>query len=292
MAIRLREHPDSRELTFGSQGGGQYFHLTAITTNGESETEVWLYVMSQSTPYYNGFIRQSLVVKPLGGPLFDVVIQYGTAGVGGGDQPVGGVAGDGSPPTAPTAPAGASDPLLSGYSFSVNCPRIHFTQSRVTISATGRGAIVAPDYKGAIGIDLDGRIQGCDFPPDPRTTFSRTWGRATVTQGYVSDLTNLAGRPNDAPFYGWNAGEVILMSAQGQYTQGEGWSITANFGVEENEVDIEICDGLTVPAKRGWDYLWVLYRRNLDGNELVTLPDAAYVEEILRSADFSLMGIG
>src|SRR5688572_6342603 len=116
MAIRLREHPDSRELTFGSQGGGQPFHLTAITTNGESETEVWLYVLSQSTPYYNGFIRQSLVVKPLGGPLFDVVIQYGTAGVGGGDQPVGGVAGDGSPPIEPTPPAGASDPLLSGYS--------------------------------------------------------------------------------------------------------------------------------------------------------------------------------
>ncbi len=291
MAIRLREHPDSRELNFGSQGGGQTFHVTAVTTAGESETTVWLYVMSQSTPYYNGFVRQSIVVKPIAGPLFDVVIAYGTAGVGGGDQPVGGIAGDGSPPIEPTAPSG-STPVISGYSFSITAPRIHFTQSLDTISKTKRGGGDADDHKGAIGIDLDKKPQGVDWPPEAAFTFTRTWGLATVTTSYFNTLAQIAGRTNNATFYGFAAGEVLFQSATGNYTQGEGWSMSASFGVSKNVVNLAICDGLTVPAKGGWEYVWVEYESIDDGGKKVTVPRAAYVEKIINPAAFGLIGIG
>lgn len=294
MAIRLREKPDSRELHFGASGGGETWRYTAITTGGESRLQVWLYVLSQTQPILSdsGFIRQDIRVQAGAGPLFDVEVEYGTTGVGGGDQPLGGVGNDGGAPTNPTAPGSSSAPLTSGYSFSIKAPRIHFTQSRVTVSATKRGGGVARDFKGAVGVGADGKVEGVDFPPDPRITFSRTWARGSVTQGYLATLAALAGRPNDAEFYGWDAGSVILMQADGQFTRGEGWSITASFGVEENEVNIAICDGLVVPAKKGWEYLWILYEEIQDGNNVVTVPAAAYVEELLRPTDFALMEIG
>lgn len=295
MAIRLRESPDSRELHYGASGGGQTLKFTAVATGGESEPEVWVYALQNTSPYFNGFVRQDVKVSRQAGPLFTVEVEYGTTGVGGGDQPLGGAGNDGGSPSNPTAPAGDSTPLTSGYSFTVNCPRVHFTQSRLTVSATKRGGGVALDFKGKVGVEKSEggmKVQGVDFPPEPRLTISRTWARAQVTQGYISTLLNLAGRPNNAPFYNWDAGQVILMSANGQFTQGEGWSITGQFGIEENEINIVICAGLVVPAKKGWEYLWVYDEWVRDGNDKVLVPGAAYVEELLRPASFALMEIG
>lgn len=292
MAMRFKEPHDSRELTDGASGKSQKFKGTVIATDGEDELAVRLFVYSVAPPTYNGLIRGDVHVATVhAGKLYSVEVDYGTTGVGGGDQPTGGADSDGGPPTQPTAPAGPDDPLVSGYSFQVNCPRIHFTRSRVT-NATGRGGSDPPDFKGFVGVDKEGRVAGVDFPPDPATTFTRTWARATVTQGYVARLARLAGHPNIATFYGWQPCEVILMSASGQFTQGEGWTITATFGVEEGEVDLEICDGLTVPEKGGWEYLWTRDEEINDGGLVVTVPQAAYVEELLDRVDFGLIEIG
>jgi hypothetical protein len=295
MALRITEDPKSRSLEYGAQNGGQTLSFNVVATAGETETDIWLFALLNSSPYFNGFIRNNVKVDPQGGTLFGVTITYGTTGVGGGDQPLGGEGNDGGSPTNPSSPASDSTPLTSGYSFSISCPRIHYTQSRQTISSTKRGGGVAPDWKGAIGIDTSSgvnKIQGADWPPDAAFSFSRTFARATVTQGYLETLALLAGRPNNAEFYGFDEGEVILLQADGQFTQGEGWSITMKFGVSLNDTDIVICDGLTVPEKLGWNYLWVLYADVQDGNDVRTWPEAAYVEEILRPVDFSLLEIG
>lgn len=291
--IRLPEDPESRDLHYGSQGGGQTLRFTAITTAGESEVLVYLHALVNTPPYFNGFIRQDIKVTRKGAPhLFGVLVEYGTTGVGGGDQPLGGPGGDGGPPATPTAPAADNTPLASGYAFSIRAPRLHLTQSRATVASYKRGGGPAPDFKRAIGVDKDGKPEGCDVPPDPRFTFKRTVARATVTPGYLETLEALAGRPNDAPFYGRAAGEVLYLAADGQYTQGDGWSITHEFGVEANETGIAICAGLDGIAKKGWEYLWVLYEEVRDGNKVLTVPAAAYVEEVLRPAPFHLIEIG
>ncbi|VTS01533.1 Uncharacterized protein OS=Isosphaera pallida (strain ATCC 43644 / DSM 9630 / IS1B) GN=Isop_2424 PE=4 SV=1 [Gemmata massiliana] len=299
MSIFVNESPDSRDLNFGSNGGGQVLKYTVRTTAGETEAQIYLAALLGSFPYFNGFIRNDIKVSPNGAPhLWKVEISYGTTGVGGGDQPLGGVGSDGSPPTNPTAPASSSTPLTSGYSFSIRAPRLHFKRSRTTVASFKSGGGIATDRQKVIGVTKGDSSEpdGVDWPPDPSSTFKRTVAKATVTQGYLSTLFNLAGRVNDAAFYGWAAGEVIFLAADGQYTTGEGWSITFEFGVNENEPSIVISPDLPHPpeviSKRGWEYLWVVNVEQIVGTKRVLVADECYVEELIRPAPFALLQIG
>jgi hypothetical protein len=303
VAIRMQESPDSRDLHYGAQGGGQTFRLTAITTAGETEAQVWIYALQQSEPYFNGFIRQDIKVRRGSGPnYFTVEIEYGPSGVGGGDQPLGGAGNDGGPPTEPTGPGSDTAALKSGWSFSLRVPRLHITQSNLTmlrVARTGFFNGVAPNYRGAIGVSDDGKeVEGCDWPPEPAFTIGRTTARPVVTMGYIEAIRSVLGRPNVAPFYQRAAGEVMLLQADGQYSRDEGWSINWTFGVEANNPNVLICDGLpplfASIAKKGFEYLWILYVLDEDApaGQMVKVPGAAYVEQIVEPADYSLLEIG
>lgn len=299
--IRMQESPDSRDLHYGASGGGQTLRLTAITTAGETESQIWIYALQQSDPYFNGFIRQDIKVRRGSGPNhFTIEIEYGPSGVGGGDQPLGGVGNDGGPPDQPTGPESQATPLTSGWSFSIQAPTLHIEQSLVTLVRLGRDGDVdkAPDYKGRIGVDRDGTTLGCDVPPPARFTFSRTVAKAVVTQAYLDVLSDLAGKVNDSAFYFWQAGEVLFQSAEGQFSREEGWSITYKFAVEKNNPNVIICDGLpplfATISKPGWAFLWVREEEITDPatQKRVTQPAAAYVEMVIEERDFSLLEIG
>lgn len=299
MAIRVTESPDSGGINYDANGGGTTLRYTVVTTAAETEAQIYTAALYGSFPYLNGFIRRRINVTPKGGPnVWTVEIEYGTTGVGGGDQPLGGQASDGSPPPNAEAPASTTTPLTSGWSFSIRAPKLHLTQSRATVLAVKRGGGVAEDFKGRVGVDRDRKTVGVDWPPEPAFTFKRTVAAPVVTLGYLETLALIAGRPNNAPFYGFDAGSVILLEADGQFTQGEGWSITFGFGVELGDNAIEICDGLpTAPdviAKKGFEYLWILEEEVRDPatGKNVVVPSAAYVEELLRPVDFGLLLIG
>ena len=303
MAIRIVEAPDSGDVHYGASGGGQTLRYTAYTTAGETKAAIFLYALAGTLPFLNGFIRNDLKVESKNGAanLYTVTVEYGTTGVGGSDQPLGGPGSDGSPPTNATAPAATNAPLTSGWSFSIQAPTLHITQSKETLIKLERGGGVAQNFFGAIGVSSNGpdmEIEGCDLPPPAAFTFKRTVPRATVTQAYLDTLSSIAGRPNDADFYFWKAGEVLLQSADGTYTQGEGWSINFQFGIEKNRDNIVICDGLpAIPApgvltKRGWDYMWILYAKTDVGGRMVKRPLSVYVERVFDYADYSLLEIG
>ena len=44
--------------------------------------------------------------------------------------------------------------------------------------------------------------------------------------------------------------------------------------------------------KRGHDYLWVKYGKQVAGTSLVPKAEAVYVSRVYRSSSFSLLGIG
>lgn len=50
--------------------------------------------------------------------------------------------------------------------------------------------------------------------------------------------------------------------------------------------------GLTVAGKKAWEYLWCVYQDFSDTSLLVQRPVAAYVEQVYRTAEFSLLDIG
>lgn len=286
MAGFVYEAEDSRnDLHFGAQGGGVTLRFHGIGTQDESE--IYNICLLGAPAYYLGFVRQDIQVRREGGTKFKIDIPYGTTGAGGGDQPTG------STPTNPTSPATSATPIGGGYSFSTTGATVHLTQSLETISKTGRDAIVPKDFKQAIGV-TDKGVEGVDVPA-PSMKWTRTVARANVDFAYKRTLKNLTGKVNDAEFYFAPAGTVRYLGAEGHFTSGEGWSITHHFEENENQTLIDICDGLTVPAKGGWEYLWVAYKEELAAGGAVgtnLVPEAAYVEKVSPTGNFALIEIG
>lgn len=153
----------------------------------------------------------------------------------------------------------------------------------------------APDSKQAIGI-TDAGVTGCD-KYTPSFTWQRTVPFGIVTLDYLRTLESLVGTKNDATFYGRAAGEQLFLGASGQCGQGKRWDVTFKFASESNRTNIDVGGGIVIPAKRGWDYLWVRYGRGPEvraagARSLLSVPKFAYVEEIYEDGDFSGIGIG
>lgn len=153
----------------------------------------------------------------------------------------------------------------------------------------------APSFGGAIGVDGDGGITGCDIVmPTPGFTETVTLSKGQFNAAYKRRLIYLTGKVNDAPFRGFESGEVLFNGASAS-RNGEKWTVTYRFSVSENKTDLVVGSGddaITIAAKEGWDYLWFRYAEvdamNGDGNVVgvVRKPVAAYVERVYERADF------
>lgn len=154
------------------------------------------------------------------------------------------------------------------------------------------GAEVAPDFKGAIALDNDGRPQGVEITI-PSFSWSETHELdvALLTDSYRQDLTTLTGQTNDDLFRGYESGEVLFMGAVGGYEEtDETARIQFNFRGEKNEEDIAVGD-ITVSFKGGHDFIWVMYQEEVDSTaspkRKISVPKVAVVEEVYDFGDFS-----
>jgi len=175
--------------------------------------------------------------------------------------------------------------------FEVGGATEHITQSISTISKTPVSG-TAPDHKGAIGVDEKGNIAGVDIVA-PQLRFSKTYyiAAAAVTDAYIRTLAGLAAHVNDATFMGFAAGEVLFIGARGSQRGEEDWEITFDFAASPNKTNISIGGVITVPAKKGWEYLWVQYETIEDptAKKLTRRPIAAYVEKVYDTGDFGAL---
>jgi len=181
----------------------------------------------------------------------------------------------------------------STFSFDTTGGSQHITQSLATISRTPPAGGTAPDFKGAIGVTRDS-VEGVDVTV-PAYKFSETHylDNAVVTAAYKAKLLRLTGRVNNAAFKGLAAGECLFLGAGGSRRDGGDWEITFNFAGSPNRTAIAVGD-ITVPAKKGWEYLWVRYEDVEDtaAKRIVKRPIAAYVEKVYEEDTFSDLGIG
>lgn len=147
------------------------------------------------------------------------------------------------------------------------------------------------NYKGAIGYNGD-RIDGCDIIT-PKMSWTRTISKASASMAYFYGLMDLVGCKNAAPFYGAKAGEALFAGASGTYSLADRYSVTHRFDIQRNKASIALVPGeLTVPYKRGWDYLWVRYSTKIEDGAVAPKAAAAFVEEVYPDGDFSEIGIG
>lgn len=179
-------------------------------------------------------------------------------------------------------------------SFEIRGENTKITTSKETVSKTAVSGETAPDFKGLIGVTKD-TVEGTDIlVPVHSFRITRWLSDASVDAAYRNTLAGLCGRYNDATFYGHAAGEVLFIGVAGsQRRSSSRWQLVFEFLVIPNATDIAVGD-ITVPAKKGWDYLWVYYQDTKDAsaNMLVRRPFAAYVEKVYASDDFSNLGIG
>lgn len=181
----------------------------------------------------------------------------------------------------------------STYEFDTGGGTAHITQSLNTLSGTpAPGVATAPDFNGAIGVTSQG-VEGVDIVV-PVFNFSETHyiDAASVSGAYIATLYNLTGKVSSTSYKGFAAGELLFKGAQGMLKDWTTWQLKYNFAASENASSLAV-GPITVPLKRGWDYLWVAYAENEDASagHLVKRPLAAYVEQVHWMADLSLLGI-
>jgi hypothetical protein len=186
----------------------------------------------------------------------------------------------------------------SVFSFDTGGGSQHITQSKETVSTHAPPGSTggAPDFGGAIGVTSDS-VEGVDIVV-PVYQFAETHylPDAQVTPTFRGALFALTGRVNDAPFKGFNAGEVLFLGASGSKRgtgAGADWEIAFRFAASPNAASISIGD-IEGISKKGWEYLWVRYGDDVDetADALVKRPVAAYVERVYDGGDFSQLGIG
>jgi hypothetical protein len=107
-------------------------------------------------------------------------------------------------------------------------------------------------------------------------------------------LFTLTGRVNIYPFKGLASGECLFLGASGsRRAEYNDWEILFKFAGSPNRGSFNV-GGITVPAKKGWEYMWVRYADSKDtsANEIIQIPVGVYIEQVYDYGDLSLLGIG
>ena len=195
-----------------------------------------------------------------------------------------------------TSGLGEDDIPPDTFSFDTTGGTQHITNSEHT-DKYGPGDVA--DFKGAIGV-TNNSVQGVDILV-PGYRFSKTVSKdnKVLTPQYLVALAQLTSKVNDAPFLGFEAGEVLFLGATGSIEQINGVNVEGRsdimmqFSANRNRKNYKV-GGITVSKKKGWDYQWVRYEYNDDdlAKKLIQKPLAVYIEEVYLKGSFGILGIG
>ena len=271
MSIAVTERMTSRELSVSGDKRTLKRHFIVDGTHDETDAETAL--LNAIEAIYNGLVRDSYSIDPVNP---DTVTETGLWEASATYKS----------PTYAEPETGDSS-----FSFDTGGGSQHITQSLSTIGRYAASG-TAPDFKGAINV-TETSVDGVDIIT-PVYKFSETHylADAAVTSGYKGTLFNLTGKVNSGSFKGFAGGEVLFEGASGAKRGEDQWEITFKFAASPNRTNISIGE-ITVPAKKGWEYLWVQYADDEDtaAKALVKKPVAAYVEKVYEEASFAGLGI-
>lgn len=193
-------------------------------------------------------------------------------------------------------PDDPDDGNVDAYSFAFDTGggTMHRNQSLKTVV---RVPSSAPDFNGAIEVDNEGNVNGVDVTmPVLNFTETHTMASSRVSTSYRKTVAGLTGSINASSFRGFAPGEVLFLGASGTKHSKRAdakWEITFRFAVSPNQTSLKV-GNITIPTKRGWDYLWVRYSSEVtsDKKNVIKKPIAAYVEQVYPEGDFGNLGLG
>lgn len=227
-------------------------------------------------------VRQEIIPKVTGPESWEIGVRYGTED----DRK-------------------SHEPPEAGFwrfSFDTTGGTHKITQSLETLHRVEADpADPAPDLKRAIGWDGK-RVNGVEIVV-PKLEFDITayYEPASITSDYMKNLARKTGRTNDAEWLGFAEGEVLYMGSTGDGDvplvggpRVKPIPIVHKYAASENVTALEVGD-MTVPSKKGFEYLWVRYKQieSDDAKNLIPKPVHAYVERTYEKTDFAtLFGFG
>lgn len=275
MPITVEEAFDSRRSGSGQSASAELLYIVRGT---DDDLAARAALVAEAPAQYDGMPLRAVNIEPGEAPLmWKGEARYASLS-----------ADFGGPPETGT----------SVFAFDTGGGAQHITQSKETViaHASPGSSGGAPDFGGAIGVTSDS-VEGVDIVV-PVYQFAETHylPDAQVTPAFRGALFALTGRVNNAPFKGFNAGEVLFLGASGSKRgtgAGSDWEIAFRFAASPNAANITVGDIVNI-SKKGWEYLWVRYGDDLDAtaDALVKRPVAAYVERVYDEGDFSQLGIG
>lgn len=167
---------------------------------------------------------------------------------------------------------------------------IHITQAKQVVSSGG-------DVSEQLGlaINWDGeKVQGIDITsPVFGLAITAILEDEQVTNEFINNLHELTGTINRDDFRGFGFHEFLFLGATGSQQVEKGpWDVTYNFSGRRSELDIPVGD--FIAAKRGWDYLSIVYEKveDTEAKALVSKVKSFTVLRVYDESDFSTLGIG
>ena len=278
--------PDGRFVN-PVDGAGSSFTYTYVVMGTNNVTTATGAVAAAAPVVYLAddsqvLVRQEFIPKVIGPDSFEVGVRYGTED-------------DRKSHEVPEAG-------FWRFSFDTTGGSHKVTQSLETIHRVESDpADPAPDLKQAIGWNRT-RVNGVEIVV-PKLEFSITayYEPASVTSDYMKNLARKTGRTNDDEWLGFAEGEVLYMGSTGDgdvpLASGprvKPIPIVHKYAASENVTALAVGD-MTVPTKKGFEYLWVRYKQieSADAKNLIPKPVHAYVERVYEKVDFAaLFGFG
>ena len=289
MAITVYEKfgsPDGRFVN-PVDGAGSEFTYTYVVLGTNNVTTATSVVATAAPLVYLAndgqlLVRQEFIPKVTGPDSWDIDVRYGTED-------------DRKSHEVPEAG-------FWRFSFDTTGGSHKVTQSLETIHRVEADpADPAPDLKQAIGWNGT-KVQGVEIVV-PKLEFNITayYEPASITSDYMKNLARKTGRTNDGVWLGFAEGEVLYMGSTGDGdvplasgARVKPIPIVHKYAASENVTALAVGD-MTVPTKKGFEYLWVRYKQieSADAKNLIPKPVHAYVERVYEKVDFAaLFGFG
>ena len=242
-----------------------------VTGGSATDDEVKAALGEQSAGTYGGLVRDTYSAKEEGNGLWIGEVRYVAVG---------------NQKREPQAVGTVRETFNTGGGTQ------HITQSKETKAVYGTGDLPVGDTEGAIGVDQDGHVQGCEVTvPAYNFTRRKVFLPGEITNEYKGIVYSLTGKVNDDVFQGFPAHEVLLLGADGADRDDGCYEINFNFAAKPNVTGAHI-GTMTDIEYDGWDYVWIRYKATEDASakDLVPRPCGVYVERVYDAGDFSALG--
>jgi hypothetical protein len=178
------------------------------------------------------------------------------------------------------------------WSFDTSGGNVRISHSKATqrFAISGR---TAPDCKSAIGVKHDGSVDGVDIViPALKLTCSyrfpvaSTVVNATTWDSYVKKLARMSGTTNNATYGEYARGELLFLGATGEFVPKVPTEIQYHFAASENVTGLTI-GTIAGIAKKGHEFLWIMFEAAEDQSKIIQRPLAAYVEQVYGESNFA-----